>query len=710
MLPDTPRVYSRLDLLYTVTRELNAAGLDIDKVLSRVLSTTVAAVGASNASLFLFDDQGELENFFDISDFEIEKRLRPTLEAVLDKGLVSWVKEHKEAVLITDTKDDDRWYTDENDSKDSQARSAVAIPIQLPDQLIGILIITALQSDHFDQGDTTMLTVIADQAAFAIANARLFRAEQRRRRMAHTLTSIAQKINSTLNVNEVFNLILEQLALVVDYDSSSIFLQDENGETFSVRAARGFDDMEDALNVTLNIYEDIPNNEVVFQKRPVVVGNVDDDPNFKKSSSTRDVRSWIGAPLIAYGKVIGMLTVDSHELNKYTAENAEVVAAFADQAATAVANAQAVTLLRNAQASYTTLFEDSTDMILITNYQGLILNVNRKACQMLRRTKEALIGNDINFIHPQLGDYLIEQTKRLKVWREASIELDVLDAYRQTISLELKARQVYYDSKDCVAWVGRDISDRKEAEKLRQDLVNMLIHDLRGPIGNLINTIELLPMLMASSPEMAAAADNPTLHNLLEMAKHNGQVIRDLIDSMLDVSRLEQGEVPLQRSLVKIEKTVQSVQEQVTPRAEIKEMGLTFNPLPEVPPLWIDGGMIRRVLINLLDNAIKYTPNKGEVSLTTTVDDDSVTFAISDNGPGISKTDQAQVFKKFSRVDHFDNELSGVGLGLAFCKLAAQAHDGSIWVESEGIPGQGSTFYFSLPLVSEPDGKIVSPT
>ncbi len=78
MLPDTPRVYSRLDLLYTVTRELNAAGLDIDQVLNRILSATVATVGASDASLFLFDAEGELENFFLISDFEVEKRITIT--------------------------------------------------------------------------------------------------------------------------------------------------------------------------------------------------------------------------------------------------------------------------------------------------------------------------------------------------------------------------------------------------------------------------------------------------------------------------------------------------------------------------------------------------------------------------------------------------------------------------------------------------------
>jgi PAS domain S-box-containing protein len=361
-----------------------------------------------------------------------------------------------------------------------------------------------------------------------------------------------------------------------------------------------------------------------------------------------------------------------------------------------VANAQAVTRMQNAEASYTALFEDSTDLILITNYQGRILNANRKACQMLRHTKEAIIGNDINFIHPDLGNYLASQSKRLERWREALIELDVKDAYSHTISLELKARQVYYDGIDCVAWAGRDISVRKEAERMRQDLVNMLIHDLRGPLGNIINTIELLPMLIESSEDMA------TLNNLLEMAKHNGQVVRDLIDSMLDVSRLEQGGVPFQYNLVEIDQIIEAMKNQVKPRADIKQMSLIIEPLPDIPPLWIDGSMIRRVLINLVDNAIKYTPQKGNVWVTTTLIDETLTFAISDNGPGISKSDQMHIFDKFSRVGESVATASGVGLGLAFCKLATEAHGGTITVESEGVPGQGCTFSITIPVITEP--------
>jgi len=696
MLPDTPRVRSRLDLLYAATREFNA-GLDVDQVLNRVLSTTLVTAGVSNASLFLFDSDGKLDNHFQISNFEIEKRSYPTLGRILDRGLVGWVRKHREGVVINDTSTDKRWYKNDSNAQFSKTRSAVAVPIQLPDQLIGILTITAPKPDFFDQSDLAMLTIMADQAAFAITNAQLFEAEQYRRRLADTLTSVARSINSILNLNEVLNLILEKLALVVDYDSSSILLFDEEGDLLSVRAARHFEDMEDALNVKISVSQNSPNYLAILRQEPVVIADVDKEPGWIKSSSSRKVRSWIGAPLIVRDEAIGMLTVDSYQVDKYTDENVEDVSAFANLVATAVVNAQTVARLKSAETSYSALFEDSTDMIVISAYDGLILDANRMACQMLRRTKDALIGSGIDFvIDPRLPNHLAEHVTRLKVWREISFELDILDAYRQPVSLEVKARQVHYKGKLCVQWVGRDISARKEAEKLRQDLVNMLVHDLRGPLGNLINTIELMPMVLDKTQDVNS------LRNLVDLALQTSQDVRDLVDSMLDVSRLEQGEVPLQHETVEIEELIQAAERQVRPRAKEKLTELSIHPLPEIAPIWIDGSMIRRVLINLIDNAIKYTPAEGQVSLATTMQDNTITFAVSDNGPGITKTDQTRIFNKFSRVDYSSESPSGVGLGLAFCKLATEAHGGKIWIESEGVSGKGSTFYVSIPMTFEP--------
>ena len=696
MLPDTPRTHSRLDLLYLVTREFNT-NLDLNTVLNRVLTAIVASVGASNASLSLLDTAGRLENFIRVTGFQTKQIAQAKVEAIHNRGLVAWIKEHRQAILIEDTSTDERWYVDKSNGQFVSQGSAIGVPVQSSEELVGVLTINSPEPNYFNENDLAMLTIIADQAASAIMNARLFKAEQHRRRLADILASIARTLNSTLNLDEVLNLILKHLALVVDYDSSTIMLYDDDGKTLSVRAARGFENQEAALKVTLPDIKNTPNYRAIIEKKPLVIVDVDQEPGWIKSVSSINVRSWIGAPLIARDKVIGMLTVDSHQVNNYTAENAQEVAAFADQAATAVANAQSVISLQNAEASYTALFENSTDAIIITSYQGTILNVNHKGCQILVESKEGIIGRDISLISAEIKNYLTEHIDQIKAGEEISLDVDILDSSEQVISLELFGRQVRYANTDCVQWTGRDISARKEAEKMRQDLVNMLVHDLRGPVGNLINVIEMLPMLIDSANE------SPSFQNILEMARRSGQEVRDLIDSMLDVGLLEQGAIPIQHNPIILDDMIQMIYEQVESRANAKETELIFHPLPETPVMWVDSSMIRRVLINLLDNAIKYTPNEGVVSLTTTLVDEMIHFAISDNGPGISKSDQIHIFDKFSRVAQTAKTASGVGLGLAFCKLAIEAHGGKISVESEGLPGKGSTFHVCIPVGSEPE-------
>jgi PAS domain S-box-containing protein len=354
---------------------------------------------------------------------------------------------------------------------------------------------------------------------------------------------------------------------------------------------------------------------------------------------------------------------------------------------------------QQAEATYTMLFEESTEMIFISRYDGLILDINRNGCRMLQQPKEVFSGGELALIAPQLKTFLAQQAGQLKTGGEAFIELEVKKADLQPLPLEIKARQVHYKGEAAVMWVGRDISARKEVERLRQDTMAMLIHDLRGPLGNLLNVIELISMVVKNGANLA----QPKIAHLLKMGKQSGQTIQDLADSILDVSWLEQGKAPLQYSTTNLKQLLQAVEEQMLPQALAKKMDFTIQPPSETVEVWLDSNLMRRVLVNLVSNAIKYTPAEGHVSLTTRLTTERLHFAVSDDGPGISKANQAHIFDKFSRVDYSANAPDGVGLGLAFCKLAIEAHHGAIAVESEGIPGKGSTFQVAIPLISPPE-------
>jgi signal transduction histidine kinase len=175
--------------------------------------------------------------------------------------------------------------------------------------------------------------------------------------------------------------------------------------------------------------------------------------------------------------------------------------------------------------------------------------------------------------------------------------------------------------------------------------------------------------------------------------------MQDLIDSMLDVSRLEQRQVPINRTRRPVSNLLQTVEDQLRPMAQAKQVELSFQVTGQLPLPWIDQDMIRRVLVNLVSNAVKYAPHRSRVYVVVLEHEGCVQFSVTDQGPGIPPQYHQSIFEKFARVQ-YEGAPKGIGLGLAFCRLAVEAHGGNIWVES--TPGQGSTFSFRLPILEPP--------
>jgi signal transduction histidine kinase len=185
---------------------------------------------------------------------------------------------------------------------------------------------------------------------------------------------------------------------------------------------------------------------------------------------------------------------------------------------------------------------------------------------------------------------------------------------------------------------------------------------------------------------------------LLRIAIRSGQKMYRLIDSLLNLGRLESGETELKKTSVSPASLVQEAIEQIRPLALNKGQTLAAGSLPDLPEVFADRDLILRVLTNLLENAVKFTLEEGRVALSVEHKGEQVLFAVSDTGPGIPPEHRQRIFDRFTRLESAEG-IKGTGLGLAFCRLAVEAHGGRIWVESE--PGHGATFYFTLPLEAE---------
>jgi NtrC-family two-component system sensor histidine kinase KinB len=675
-----------LALLYLVAGELHAC-LDLDTVLHRVLVATARTMDTPDGSLYVFDDMGNVTHRLAIKAWQVQDKGDTQADVSVEKGLMAWVIRHQQGAIVANTAQDERWYP----LTDRSSQSAIAVPLQTQSSVIGVLTLVHEGPDYFTETDLVVLTLIADQAATAVVNARLYRAEQRRRQLAATLAEVSQTISATLDLDRLFNVILEQLARVIHYDSSSVLLQQDN--SLLVVATRGFDNPGRVLGLSFDCAEESLALRAMRQRQAIVVDDAQQHPSGYVTDYTRQVRGWIGAPLMTQEEVFGVLTVDSHQPRAYTQEDAQVVATFAHQAAIALTNARLIEQLQAAEARYARLFEDSTDMILIFDLEGRVLDANRKACELLLLDKNSMLGRDVGVLEDSLRARFDAALPDWRAGQEVVFEVELPVATGEVIPVEFRTNRTDYGGADSIQWSGRDMGARRELEQLRQDLTSMLMHDLRGPMGNLMGAIEMIPRVVAGLPP------DSRLAQLVEVALRSSQQMRDLVDSMLDVSRLEQRQVPLDRAPGSVDNLLRAVEDQLSSAAEARQVELRFEVHNQIPVLWADQTMIRRVLVNLVDNAIKYSPPEGQVRVVASRQEGFFAFSVSDQGPGIPPQYHWRIFDKFARVE-YEGAPMGVGLGLAFCRLAVEAHGGRIWVES--APGQGSTFSFTLPIVESP--------
>lgn len=232
----------------------------------------------------------------------------------------------------------------------------------------------------------------------------------------------------------------------------------------------------------------------------------------------------------------------------------------------------------------------------------------------------------------------------------------------------------------------------QELEKLRNDLTNMIVHDLRTPLASVLSALQTFSTLggLGTMQEELLALGISSTRSLIRM-----------INDLLDISKLEAGTIRLDYADLDPEALVGEALQQVMPLATQRELVVSTRIPPAPPRVYADKDKLLRTLVNLLGNAVRFTPRGGFVTVTVQpVEEEEVLFAVADNGPGIPPEAQDRIFDKFAQVnDKTSDAYATTGLGLTFCKLAVEAHGGRIWVESE--LGKGSTFFVALPRAAE---------
>jgi PAS domain S-box-containing protein len=672
----------------SINREI-AAALDLRTVLQKLLTAALQHVGGERGSIVVMDDTGKPIDATIVYGKKFHEHTTQQLRDTVERGLAGWVVKNRKPALVPDTSKDNRWLRRADDAAEkSGAKSALCVPLMARDRLIGVLTLVHPIPNTFDEQHLELMQAIADQASVAVLNARLYTESQRTARIMTALAEGAAAMNTSLELQDVWRHLINQTLQALQVETVAIALMDGSNElVFQAAAGRNFGHIPGKR---------IKNGEgltgmVMNRGQAIIAPNVSQDQSYGEADRFEGVemRSVAIAPIQSQGKIMGVLEAINPISGGFDADALVVMTGLGNLAGSTIQNAQFMDRLQKAHTRYLELFEDSVDPIIITDWEGRVLEVNRQAVTLSGFTIEQLHEMSIDQLHKVNWNKTGLNFETLQAEQDCIYESVLYVQSGTTIPVEVHARRVEFEETDSAQWILRDITERKELDSLRDDMTAMIYHDLRSPLGNIVSSLDMMNGLL---PE------DETLQTMLTIANNSTMRINRLINSLLDINRLESGQPIVDQQAVDPVELIRESIRDVMPNITSRRQTLDEKAAPPYPYIWVDVDMIHRVLINLMENASKFTPVEGRVEIGAIADGIFVKFWVRDNGPGIPDGDRDRIFEKFTRLRGKDKP-GGLGVGLAFCRLAVLGHGGNIWVESE--LGSGTTFWLSLPVAQK---------
>ena len=396
---------------------------------------------------------------------------------------------------------------------------------------------------------------------------------------------------------------------------------------------------------------------------------------FIARATTRPIKELTGAvKQVAAGALDQNIYVGTRD------ESAELASAFNEMTRSLRQMIDALSAERNRLAA---VLSNMADGVIMTDGDGVVLMVNRAAATIFGLTEERAIGSRLI---ERITDHEINDVLKscLKSGKQQAAQIERASG---GLFVRVVATPIQGDESAGALLLFQDLTQVRRLQTVRQNFVANISHEMRTPLASIKAIVETL---QDGAIDDAKAAGDFLVHIDGEIDRMT-QMVRELAE----LSRIETGERVLKIAPVDLNLTIKEAITKLRPQAERNRIEIMAVVNPQLPIVSAEEERIQQVLINLLHNAVKFTPDGGEVTLSAKAEGDNVVVSVSDTGIGIPADDLPHVFERFYKADKARSG-EGTGLGLAIAKHVIQAHGGKIWVESK--PGKGSTFAFSLPL------------
>jgi two-component system phosphate regulon sensor histidine kinase PhoR len=346
-----------------------------------------------------------------------------------------------------------------------------------------------------------------------------------------------------------------------------------------------------------------------------------------------------------------------------------------------------VVRLSTQRGRLTAVLEHMADGVLIVDEAGRVQLLNPAACRILGVSAEEALRH--TFAQVARHHRLVEVWERCRSTGQEQVETVEVD--RGGTFLRVVATPLPEARPPGFLVVLQDLTEVRRLETVRRDFIANISHELRTPLASLKALVETL--------RDAALDDPPAARRFLDRAEAEVDALTQMVQELLELSRLESGQVPLKVRPVPVAEAIVPPAERLRPQAERAGLEMSFDLPADLPPVQADPERVGQVVVNLVHNAIKFTPAGGRIRIAARRVGDEVQVSVEDTGVGIPLEDQGRIFERFYKADRARSS-GGTGLGLAIAKHVVQAHGGRIWVQS--VEGRGSTFSFTLPVATEP--------
>jgi signal transduction histidine kinase len=646
-------------------------------------------------------------------------------------------------------------------------RAALIIPLIAKDRVIGFVDLCESHRDRqFTEGEIRLCQTVANQAIIAVENAGLFEEERKRALQLETVREVSQKIVSILNLDELLAQVVELIQQRFGYYHVQVFLNnpDDQWTVFQAGTGRSGEVMvkEDHQ---VKIGEEGIIGWVASSGEFLLTNDVSKEPRFLPHPALPDTKAELAIPLPLGGRILGVLDVQSEQVNAFKENDLFVLQSLADQVAIAIENARLYTMTDqalakrleelaimqeidrqlNATLDYKEVMDFTLDCaiqmtradggligMIVQGQEGMQLLATRgypqehgPSAEQLWPIDRGIVGRVVQTGQPVLVSDVTQDPDYVGIISETCSQLTVPIRCEERVMgvISVEGSELAAFNEDDLTFMtrladhaaiaienARLYSALKQVNEAKSEFVSIVSHDLKTPMTSIKGYADLLF-------KGAGGEISETQHKFLQVIRSNVDRMNALVSDLLDLSRIESGQLKLHAKSTSIKAVVDEVIQTMQEEIKAKELALMVEVPEDLPPVRADEDRLIQVLTNLMSNACQYTLPGGKIIVKATVRPDGpppgkaapvppgeqplqcLCLSVSDTGVGISPKDQAQIFEKFFRSDDpVVRASTGTGLGLSIARSIVEFHGGQMWFQSS--LGQGSTFSFTVPLAT----------